>query len=63
MKTKSVEIQNIGNPIEREICGCKIRIFFAEKKNANIETNLLDSLLLAFERRVNLPNCFDYNAS
>ena len=62
MKNKSEEIQNKENPIEREICGCKIRIFFVEKKNVNIENKILDSLLFAFERRVNLPNCLDNNA-
>ena len=39
------------NKIEREIDGCKVRLFFNSTYNEKIERSVLDNLLLVFERK------------
>ena len=40
------------NRIERDIDGCKVRLFFSTKHNEKIERLVLDNLMLAFDRKM-----------
>ena len=40
------------NKVERNIDGCKVRLFFSVNQNDKIERLVLDNLMLAFDRKV-----------
>jgi|GEM_PF-5144322 len=40
------------NMIEREIDGCKVRLFFSLSANEKVERLVLDSLMLVFDRKM-----------
>lgn len=45
------------NKIERNIDGCKVRLFFSLNPNEEIERLVLDNLMLVFDRKMQgLPN-------
>lgn len=52
---------NTGNfPAEtRDFSGCKIRLFFAEKKNMEVKIYILNNLLDSFEKRNNISGNYD----
>jgi hypothetical protein len=40
------------NRIERDIDGCKVRLFFSLQPNEKIERLVLDNLMLLFDRKM-----------
>ena len=40
------------NIIEREINGCKVRLFFLLERNEKAERLILDNIMLAFDRKM-----------
>ncbi len=40
------------NKLEREINGCKVRLFFCLERNERGERIVLDNLMLAFDRKI-----------
>lgn len=40
------------NTIEREINGCKVRLFFVMEENVKVERFVLDHLMLVFDRKM-----------
>jgi hypothetical protein len=40
------------NKIERDIDGCKVRLFFPLQPNENTKKRVLDHLMLSFDRKV-----------
>ena len=49
-----IEKPNIDtkNRIERNIDGCKVRLFFSLNPNEKIERSVLDNLMLVFDRKM-----------
>ena len=49
-----IEKPNIDtkNRVERNIDGCKVRLFFSLNPNEKIERLLLDNLMLVFDRKM-----------
>jgi len=41
-----------NNIIEREINGCKVRLFFSPESNEKVERLVLDNLILVFDRKM-----------
>jgi len=41
-----------NNIVEREINGCKVRLFFSPQRNEKIERLVLDNLMLVFDRKM-----------
>ena len=39
------------NKIEKEIDGCRVRLFFSLENNINVERNVLDNLISVFDRK------------
>jgi len=40
------------NKIEKEVNGCKVRLFFSLTPNERMEHIILENLMLVFERRI-----------
>ena len=40
------------NKLEREINGCKVRLFFILSHNEKVERQVLDRLMLVFDRKM-----------
>ena len=40
------------NMVEREINGCRVRLFFSPQRNEKIERLVLGNLILAFDRKM-----------
>jgi len=40
------------NILEREINGCKVRLFFMLERNEKAERMVLDNLMLVFDRKI-----------
>ncbi len=40
------------NRIEREINGCKVRLFFSLMRNEKVERQVLDNLMLVFDKKM-----------
>ena len=40
------------NIVEREINGCKVRLFFLSERNERAERMVLDNLMLVFDRKM-----------
>ena len=43
---------DIENTIDREINGCKVRLFFSLNPNKKTERFVLDNLMLVFDRKM-----------
>ena len=41
-----------NNRIEREINGCKVRLFFSLSRNEKVERQVLDNLMLVFDKKM-----------
>jgi hypothetical protein len=52
MKNDNIEDNKYSeNIIDREIDGCKVRLFFSLSHNNKVERTVLDNLMLVFEKR------------
>ena len=51
INTANIDIDT-ENKIERDIDGCKVRLFFSLNGNEQIRKQVLDNLVLGFERRM-----------
>jgi hypothetical protein len=43
---------DMGNRIERDIGGCKVRLFFSLQPNEKTKRLVLDNLMISFDRKV-----------
>ena len=57
--TDNINVQRSNQPnidpeniVEREINGCKVRLFFLLERNERIERIVLDNLMLVFDRKM-----------